>query len=240
MKLIKSTAMQPEINLSTEDVSALVLEKPGHEDIIERIMVQIEGQPEEQKALITSLFAAMAVEGDARVTNLRDAAFTTLAHTQIQSILKSNPGIVLRTYIQSIRKQSWENDPYSGSIATLLDAGKVIASALRPNKEGLNRIRKAWQKVSDDMPEDKDRKWIDMAVGEIEHSVGPRPSTAERVKLDNQVEALSNQGLSRKEMAALLNVPYGKINNSRVRLIKAGRVERLKKGRPKKVAIISS
>lgn len=223
-----------EINLSPDAVSALVLKKPGHEAYIKQIIGQKEGRPEEEKTFIASLFAFMAVEGDGYVTNMRDAAFTILAHSQFQSILKSNPGIVLRIYIQSIRKQSSENDPYSGSIDTLLDAGKVIASTLRPDKRDLNRIIMAWQKVSDDMPEDKDRELIDKAVGEIEHAVGPRPFTIKFVELDNQVEALSKQGLNRKEIAEVLNMSYVEIRNSRVRLLKAGRVEQRKKGRPKK------
>ncbi len=234
--------MNPEMNLSPDVISALALEKPGHEDIIKQIMKQIEGHPEEQKAFITSLFATMAVEGDADVTDLRDAVFTIFADSQIQPILKSNSGFVLKTYLQSIRKQSWENDPYSGSIATLLDAGKVIASTLRPDKRDLNRIIKAWKKVSQDMPEAEDTKWIDMVVGEIEHAVGPRPSTT--VELDNQVEALSNQGLNRNEIAKVLNMSFGKISRSRDRLLEAGRVEPMKKGRPKRkllgVAIMES
>lgn len=238
--------MQPEINLPPKDISALVLEKEGHEDIIKQIIMQIEGHPEEQKAFIASLFAAMAVEGDASVTNMRDAAFTILAHTQIQSILKSNPGFVLTTYNRSVRTQSLENDPYSGSIATLLDAGKVIASTLRPDKRDLNRIIKAWQKVSQDTPEAEDRKWIYKAVEEIKHTVGPvsgpRPSTVELVELDKQVEALSKQGLNRNQIAKVLNMSLGRITSSRVRLLKAGRVEPMKKGRPKRklLAIISS
>lgn len=234
-----------EINLSTNDVRALVLKKIGHEHIIKQNLAPIEGHPEEEKAFIAFLFAAMSVEGDASVTNMRDVALTFLADSQIQPILKSNPGFVLKTYIRSVRTQTWENDAFSGSIATLLDAGKVIASTLRLDKRDLNRIIKAWRKVTQDTPEPKDRKQIYKGLGEIKHTVGPvgpRPSTVELVELDNQVEALSKQGLNRNQIAEVLNMSVSKICNSRVRLLKAGRVEQMKKGRPKRklLAIINS
>lgn len=179
-----------------------------------------------QEAFLTSLVRALAVEGDANETDRRDAAVELLKCAALVDILSRHSEALFDAYCEAINNQTKENDPYAGSINSLLDAGIVIAPYFPINDLARTQLTNLWSQRAKDFLRGEGREHIEeqaVRIGERMSELGSR---------DARVYDLRRRGLKNKEIAGLLAVKEHLVEQSVGRLIESGELvsRRLPKG----------
>ncbi len=125
-----------------------------------------------QKGFLRTLFQHMASEGGIEVTNRRDAAFTILTEA-MTPLVKTNQPFVCNAYISAVQAQTGKNDPFCGSIYTLLEVGKAIAPYFSKGIHSKKLIT-AWTPVIKEFSREgalKEKVQIHLEVEEIKERI---------------------------------------------------------------------
>jgi len=211
---------------------------PKKEEILKDIVYKLGYDVVSQANFLIMLFESMTTEGDFDVTNRRDGALAILTDTRdgnvritpvMKILVRNESAPVYSAYLNAVRKQTKENDPISGSIDTLLDAGSALVRCIDLSGRGQKKenILNAWQSVTVGFTDPKEQSHIHLKLRDIEVGMA-HPF----VELDDQVEQLrNNKSLSYPKIAQQLGESQSDIEASVRRLQAAGKIEKRTKRR---------
>jgi len=198
---------------------------PEKDAILEEIVSQLNNHPESQESFIIDLFDDLAREGEGEEewvqTNRRDGACEILTSQAMEPIIKGNSTVVSYAYLEAISLQDRKNDPFSGSIDTLLEVGKAIAPYF-PVDSGLKKkIIKAWNGVINEFLWQDEKSYMQLKLEEIEYIMSPTWI------LDDQVKqlVLERGNISNVQIAKELGVSPSTIGSLLKRLVATGEIE---------------
>ena len=221
---------------SRKTLRALLAGGPSKDIVLQEITATLEKDPVGQACFLRIIFSNLAREGGLEVTNRRDRALAILTDTAedgtvrlnetLTPFVQSNAPLVYEAYINGIQQQKRENDPFSGSINTLLDVGKAIAPCVLTGSQERQQVADAWERVAEQFPTLNERFHIRSRIEEIKNRISPV------AQLDRDVEPLRQQGLTNPQIAQQLGRKVQDIANSARRLIADGRIEPAPKGKP--------
>ena len=216
---------------SRETLRALLAGGPSKDIVLQKITATLEKDPVGQACFLRIIFSNLAKEGGLEVTNRRDGYLAILTDTTeegdvllteaITPLVTANPEVVFDAYLEAVTQQTKENDPFSGSIDTLFEAGKAIAPYVFTGSQERQQVTDAWQRVAERFHTIDERFHIRSKIEEIKNRISP---------LDRNVEPLRKQGFSNSQIAEKLRRKKTDIEKSVRRLIAAGRIEPRKRG----------
>ncbi|MEK7122388.1 MAG: hypothetical protein AAB855_00870, partial [Patescibacteria group bacterium] len=171
--------------------------------------------PEVQQAFLKKMIEVLSQEGEHDETDRRDAALGMMNTSTIVDLLPNHQEALFSSYLEGLGRQTKNNDPYSGSIRSLLEAG-ILLSPFFPQDE-LSRTQLA---------------------GLLEHVAQPfLPGVRRDIALftDDILESMTMLGardarvkywklrkLKDKEIASRLDTSLALINQSVERLVEDG------------------
>ncbi len=225
--------------------------------ILKHIASKLDDCPGMQPDFIRTIFMNLAEEGSPEITNRRDAAFEVITDNEsirsrlneiMTPIIKSNQTTVFSAYIDALHQQTANNDPYAGSIYTLLEITKAIAPYLPRDYKNKQLVIEAWNKLADQFNSIEKKVHIRLNIKTImenmtqykqikKRKTSRRITAEDKTQLDIKVEQLRKNGMHNFEIADLINKNLSDIEQSASRLIASGRIEPHPKGKTRSEAI---
>lgn len=102
----------------------------GKEDEQERVIrksLSSLTDPALQKIFLQSIIYVLSKEGESDETDRRDAVLEVLKISSVVDLLSQNGDPVFDSYLQALGSQTKDNDPFAGSINSLLEAGVFMS-----------------------------------------------------------------------------------------------------------------
>ncbi|MBI4252694.1 hypothetical protein HY623_00720 [Candidatus Uhrbacteria bacterium] len=184
------------------------------EAIVAQLVSELRDDFPGQEDFVKDLSQMLAIEGDDGVTNRRDGALAVLTDFAFFDIIENQTAVAYQAYLDAVKQQDKDNNPFSGSIDALLEAGKIIGPfVFKANGNKYfkrEKIIAAWEKVKDNFFDD-DALHIERKLLKIKKSMKKNGA------LLLKVETLRNRKgvyLSRDEMAAMLKEPLWAIDGA--------------------------
>ena len=196
--------------------------------ISQNISSQLTISPELQEPFIIQLFQSLGAETELWksnltsiiVTNKRDAAFTLISNPSMRPIIDNNLNLTYSCYIEAIKSLDSCNDPFSGSIGTLFEAGKSIFSNFPPDQDLKKEIFTTWQSVAMLFADKTEKKHIKSLIKEFKYILSPN------YLLDKKVGLLINERLLKnEEISNQLKISRADLENSVKRLHKHDKIK---------------
>lgn len=186
--------------------------------IVENVCKKMVSEPTVQSAFLKMLIGTFSKENDDRDTDRRDSAYEVLNQPAIMDLLPDNSTVVFDSYLEAINQQTKDNDPFSGSIGSLLDAGKILAPYFPNDDLARKQLEHLWGQIARQFSYGGEREHIESGVAEIVEKMTLQGS------IDARVEYFRGRKFKNKEIAGVLKVTDHVVEQSVSRLIDAGRL----------------
>lgn len=169
-----------------------------------------------QKAFLTSLIRLLGIEGKANETDRRDAAVELLKCAPVMDIFSRHSGALFDAYLEAVSNQTKENDPFVGSINSLLEVGIALAPYFPVNDLSRTQLTHLWNQRAKDFTHTDGREHIEEQAKHIAERMTKLGSR------DARVYDLRARGYKNREIAETLHINEGSVEQSVGRLIDLG------------------
>lgn len=191
--------------------------------IAERLSFEIGNDPAVHVALVGAIIGILSQETDRIDVDMRDAAIALLQQPAIADLLPVQHEALFRAYCEALNRQTSENDPFSGSIAHLLEAGMFLTPYFPQDDLTREQLKHLLHNVAGQF-----------SGAEREHIAGYIPEMLERMTFsgarDARVLYWREQKLKNKEIAQKLGVKDHSIEQSVGRLMSDGKLRGRREG----------
>ena len=146
------------------------------------IVRSIVNQPEAQKVFLKKIIETLSQEGESDQTDRRDAVLGVLMTPVIVDILPGNQIVIFDGYLEALGCQTKDNDPYSGSVQSLLDAGIFLAPYFPQDELSKTQLRNLLEQMAQQFSFPGERRHILAFVEDILENATVLGSRDARVK----------------------------------------------------------
>jgi|GEM_PF-3862493 len=174
---------------------------------------------EAQQAFLKALIATLAREGYEDETDRRDAAIEIVRTPAAVDLLPSNQAVIFDAYLEALNQQTKENDPYSGSINSLLEAGVVLSPYFPQDDLSEKQLKNLFEQLSKEFTNREERQHIELFAEEILENLTIYGAQHARVKY------WKKKKLKHQEIAHKIGTKVSLVDRLVERLIEDGELE---------------